>query len=244
MELNSRPVGAYCWHLILCLVAQISQFLSTIYWTLQGQISSKNIQKSIDGLPKIPQHLVVVLVEEESLEKISQVLSWCAISGIKFVSICDVQGNLKKKQLQALLETSPLLLRHNIECTSSRSSQLWFQLELAEQKQQFCVNFISQMDGRSDIVDCVRRWANTNQTNDKPQAFSAIILQNQLKDFKDLPEPNLVLKFEHGGVMPGLSPWHISLTEFLTMGPLKKVSWPHFLGALKWYSRSVQRFGR
>jgi hypothetical protein len=80
-----------------------------------------------------------------------------------------------------------------------------------------------------------------------------------------------MLKFDGTAVMPLFPPWQMSLTEILyvlrsfvwrderslvlidqpfwqthhsEVGTLQDATWPNFLNCLRWYSRSVQRFGK
>lgn len=116
-----------------------------------------------------------------------------------------------------------------------------FHLKKSTEGHTFSVKLLSADDGRKDIITAVQEMCRKGV---KPSDFTVDSFQKAIVGFGGLPDPNLMLKFDGTAVMPLFPPWQISLTEILEVGTLQDATWPNFLNCLRWYSRSVQRFGK
>uniref|UniRef100_A0A3Q2PKM2 ditrans,polycis-polyprenyl diphosphate synthase [(2E,6E)-farnesyldiphosphate specific] n=1 Tax=Fundulus heteroclitus TaxID=8078 RepID=A0A3Q2PKM2_FUNHE len=61
---------------------------------------------------------------------------------------------------------------------------------------------------------------------------------------KNIPDPELVVKFGPVNSTLGFLPWHIRLTEFISLPSHKNVSYEDLFGALQQYSSCQQRLGQ
>ncbi|XP_036004672.1 dehydrodolichyl diphosphate synthase complex subunit nus1 isoform X3 [Fundulus heteroclitus] len=71
-------------------------------------------------------------------------------------------------------------------------------------------------------------------STDEPQHFES----------KNIPDPELVVKFGPVNSTLGFLPWHIRLTEFISLPSHKNVSYEDLFGALQQYSSCQQRLGQ
>nr|XP_020467177.1 dehydrodolichyl diphosphate synthase complex subunit NUS1 isoform X2 [Monopterus albus] len=68
--------------------------------------------------------------------------------------------------------------------------------------------------------------------------------KRQHNESKNIPDPELVVKFGPVDSTLGFLPWHIRLTEFISLPSHRNVSYEDLLGALQQYSTCQQRLGQ
>ncbi|KAL6048240.1 ditrans,polycis-polyprenyl diphosphate synthase [Balamuthia mandrillaris] len=125
--------------------------------------------------------------------------------------------------------------------------------EEGEESKRFCtVNILSHhRGGRFDLVQGLRDYCrNVEQLRNSSsvpiplqERLTRDSVYSSLCGIRGLEDPQLMLKFDKIEALPAFPPWHSALIEILELGQIGKVEWRDVLGALRWYSSSVQRYG-
>jgi len=110
-------------------------------------------------------------------------------------------------------------------------------------KSDFTIEIISLENGRWHLIDLCKQFCySVEKRMLKPCNINRELISQQVCV---LPDPDLLLHFGplHCISLDGFSPWQISLTEILQLGPLKWVTCGSFVSALEIYSGTEQRYG-
>ena len=113
-------------------------------------------------------------------------------------------------------------------------------------KNQVIVNFLTPNNGRQQIVETCKEIA-THVGEDKvtlDDITPEFIDKELRKSIWGLPDPDLVLYFGRICVTYGLLPWHIRVTEFVSVPPQLLITVTDYLKALHRFAKTEQRFGK
>ncbi|XP_026857498.2 dehydrodolichyl diphosphate synthase complex subunit nus1 [Electrophorus electricus] len=212
---------------------------------------SRRVRLGTDGkaLEKLPLHVGLLIVEDDhQYTDIANLVVWCMAVGISYVSVYDNAGVFRRnnsrlmeeimKQQRELLD--PEKRRTSLELISHSSEQQEPVLSC-----QTVVKVLSPDDGKLSIVRAAQQLCKSVEQKERTSTdISVPLLDSLLRESKDIPDPDLVMKFGPVDSTLGFLPWHIRLTEFISLPSHKDVSYEDFLSALRHYAACEQRLGK
>lgn len=200
------------------------------------------------ALEKLPAHVGLLVAEEEpSYADIASLVVWCMAVGISYVSVYDNHGVFRKNNsrlLEEILRQQHDLLgldgsRYSVELLSSGSDK---------HNVLSCrptVKVLSPEDGKQSIVRAAQQICRSVENKERSSKdISVSMLDVLLRESKNIPDPELVLKFGPVNSTLGFLPWHIRLTEFISLPSHRDVSYDDVLDALQRYASCQQRLGQ
>lgn len=207
-------------------------------------------QSDLACLEKLPVHIGLLVTEEElSYTDIATLVVWCMAVGISYISVYDTCGIFQKKnscvleeiirQQQELLGVDPV--KYNVGTLSSDSDSLQHHVVSCRPT----VKLLSSEDGKQRIVQAAQQLCRSVEKKAmSSKDINVSMLDIILRDSRKIPDPDLVLKFGPVDSTLGFLPWHIRLTEFISLPSHKNVSYEQLLGALQRYGSFHQRLGQ
>ncbi|KAI0125883.1 Decaprenyl diphosphate synthase-like protein [Xylariales sp. AK1849] len=227
------------------------------------------IQRDVRSLPKIPQHVSVILTLEEGgkrgdakekmLNEVADITAWCASAGITMLTVFERTGALKDKMDREHREISqklrdwfgtyqaPELHLHSpnmpVIGPPNYRGPKGTHAEVAAGVHDIGVNFISADDGRESIVDLTKVLTDMSQRGklSAPDITSDII-DHELKEV--MAEPDLLISFAPFVDLQGYPPWQIRLTEIYCQEDNQGVGYQVFLNALRKYAAATFKLGK
>ncbi|XP_067098520.1 dehydrodolichyl diphosphate synthase complex subunit nus1 isoform X1 [Osmerus mordax] len=217
-----------------------------------GKRSGRRYRWGADGksLEKLPLHLGLLITEEEpSYTDIANLVVWCMAVGISYVSVYDNQGVLRRnnsrlqeeifRQQQDLL--GPEGSKLSVEFLSNGTDKHDYQV----QRGQPVVRVLSAEDGKQSIVQAAQQLCREVEQQQRSSSdISVSLLDSLLRESKNIPDPDLVLKFGPVESTLGFLPWQIRLTEFISLPTHLDVSYEDLFGALQLFATCEQRVGK
>lgn len=197
------------------------------------------------SLEKLPVHIGLLLVDEEpSYSDIANLVVWCMAMGISYVSVYDENGILQKNNSLLMREVTQLQ-RHLL---GAEGSKVEFLNNGSDKHVVSCrptVNVLSPEDGKQSIVQAAQQLCRSVENKERsPKDISVSMLDSLLREYKNIPDPDLVLKLGPVDSTLGFLPWHIRLTEFISLSSHRNMSYEDLLGALRRYGTCQQRLGK
>ncbi|CAL8393027.1 unnamed protein product [Arctogadus glacialis] len=198
---------------------------------------------------KLPVHVGLLIVEEQpSYTDIANLVVWCMAVGISYVSVYDNHGVFRKNDtllLEKIVRQQDRLgledSKYNVEFLSNGNTVQQDQIVSGQP----VVNVLSPEDGKHSIVEAARRFCRTVEQKEKTSKdIDVPMFDALLRESKNIPDPELVMKFGPVDSTLGFLPWHIRLTEFVSLPSHVDVSYEDFLVALQRYSTCEQRQGK
>ncbi|XP_015264570.1 PREDICTED: dehydrodolichyl diphosphate syntase complex subunit NUS1 [Gekko japonicus] len=199
------------------------------------------------SLQKLPGHVGLVVTEEEpSYADMASLVVWCMAVGISYVSVYDHDGIFKRNNsrlMDEILKQQQELL--NLDCSK-------YTIEFANQDKtdqvlncQPTLNVLSPEDGKTDIVRAAQKFCHlVAQQQRKCTDLDVNVLDNLLSSTKGFPDPDLILKFGPVDSILGFLPWHIRVTEIISLPSHVNISYEDFFSALCHYATCEQRWGK
>ncbi|KAJ8275126.1 hypothetical protein COCON_G00097510 [Conger conger] len=220
--------------------------------TSAGKRGLRRVRWGADGksLEKLPLHVGLLIVEEElHYTDIANLVVWCMAVGISYVSVYDNQGIFRRnnsrlmdeilKQQQDLLGLDST--KHPVEFLNNRNEKQDHQVLSCQP----VVKALSPDDGRPSIVRAAQELCKAvEQKERRSKDIDVHMLDSLLRDSVHIPDPDLVLKFGPVESTLGFLPWHIRLSEFISLPSHTDVSYEDFFSALQRYSSCEQRQGK
>ncbi|XP_064412284.1 dehydrodolichyl diphosphate synthase complex subunit nus1 isoform X3 [Latimeria chalumnae] len=202
------------------------------------------------ALEKLPVHVGLLVAEEEpSYTDIANLVLWCMALGISYVSVYDHQGIFKRNNsrlMEEILKQQQENLSH--DCSKYSVEYVNHSNGTTEQQVLSCqarVNMLSPGDGKENIVKAAQRFCQSVAQQQRNSTDLDVNLMDSLvKETKNLPDPDLVLKFGPVDSLLGFLPWHIRLTEIISMPSHIDVTYEDFFSALQNYAACEQRLGK
>uniref|UniRef100_UPI00398E939E dehydrodolichyl diphosphate synthase complex subunit nus1 n=1 Tax=Pristiophorus japonicus TaxID=55135 RepID=UPI00398E939E len=201
------------------------------------------------SLKKLPLHLGLLVTEEQSsYTDIANLVVWCMAVGISYVSVYDNQGIFKRNNsrlMEEILKQQQELL--GLDC-SKYSTEILNSNKKVEQVL-FCpttVKVLSPDDGKADIVKAAKKYCQlVAQQQRRSIDLNVNIMDSLLREGAlGLPDPDLVLKFGPVDSTLGFLPWHIRLTEIISLPSHINLSYERFISALQRFATCEQRMGK
>ncbi|XP_068018396.1 dehydrodolichyl diphosphate synthase complex subunit NUS1 [Melanerpes formicivorus] len=203
----------------------------------------------LDGrtLQKLPVHMGLVVTEEEpSYADMASLVVWCMAVGISYVSVYDHNGIFKRNNSRLMDE----ILKQQQELLGLDCSK--YNVEFANRDKadevlncQSTLKVLSPEDGKADIVKAAQNFCQlVAQQQRRHTDLDVNVLDSLLSSTNGFPDPDLVLKFGPVDSTLGFLPWHIRLTEIISLPSHLNVSYEDFFSALHHYAACEQRWGK
>uniref|UniRef100_A0A672PM76 ditrans,polycis-polyprenyl diphosphate synthase [(2E,6E)-farnesyldiphosphate specific] n=1 Tax=Sinocyclocheilus grahami TaxID=75366 RepID=A0A672PM76_SINGR len=186
----------------------------------------------------INQTFILVFIIEQSVCSISkQSLSPQYISQWKRNNSRLMEGILKQQQELLGMDSS----KYSVEFMKNGTDKQEHQVLSC----QSVVKVLSPDDGRLSIVQAAQQLCRAVELKEKTSKdINVTVLDSLLRESKNIPDPDLVLKFGPVESTLGFLPWHIRLTEIISMPSHVDVSYDDLFGALQRYAMCDQRLGK
>ncbi|XP_043930271.1 dehydrodolichyl diphosphate synthase complex subunit NUS1 isoform X2 [Protopterus annectens] len=217
----------------------------------KGGSSSRHVRWRTDGrsLQKLPLHLGLLVADEEpSYTDIANVVVWCMAVGISYVSVYDSQGIFKRNNsrlMEEILKQQQELL--GLDYTSYSAD---FKIHNKEKENQVLscqsvIKVLSPEDGKASLVKAAQKFCQlVEDQQSKPTDMNIGVFDNLLKESESVPDPDMVLKFGPVDSTLGFLPWHIRLTEIISLASHHSINYEDFFYALQTYATCEQRLGK
>uniref|UniRef100_A0A3P8SQ74 ditrans,polycis-polyprenyl diphosphate synthase [(2E,6E)-farnesyldiphosphate specific] n=1 Tax=Amphiprion percula TaxID=161767 RepID=A0A3P8SQ74_AMPPE len=199
------------------------------------------------ALEKLPVHVGLLVAEEEpSYSDVANLVVWCMAVGISYVSVYDNHGIFRKNNSRLLEE---ILRQQNLLGVDGSKYSIEF-LSNGSDKHNVVscrptVKVLSPEDGKQSIVQAAQQICRSVENKERSSKdISVSMLDVLLRESKNIPDPDLVLKFGPVNSTLGFLPWHIRLTEFISLPSHRDVSYDNMLDALQRYASCQQRLGQ
>ncbi|XP_028253477.1 dehydrodolichyl diphosphate synthase complex subunit nus1 [Parambassis ranga] len=214
-----------------------------------NRTDSRRLRWLSDGksLEKLPVHIGLLVAEEEpSYTDIANLVVWCMAVGISYVSVYDNHGIFRKNNSRLLEE----IIKQQQELLGVEGSKygVEFLSNGTDKHVVSCrptVKVLSPEDGKQRIVQVAQQLCRSVENKEKSSKdISVSMLDILLRESKNVPDPDLVVKFGPVDSTLGFLPWHIRLTEFISLPSHRNISYEDLFGALQQYSVCQQRLGQ
>mmetsp|Transcript_36814 Transcript_36814/g.59533 ORF Transcript_36814/g.59533 Transcript_36814/m.59533 type:complete len:266 (+) Transcript_36814:121-918(+) len=217
---------------------------------------------------KLPVHLGIIVdgvLSQARARNLSHVVCCCFSLGIRFVSIYDQEGLLKKEldlfashlwrdrheAFRRQLQSAKVFVRSeagflNLECFHSRTCKR--ENSSQSKSTNFFVNIIGLDDSRGSMVEVAQRICEGVAHGDiHIDTITEDVLNEAFSSaaFSKMPDPDLVLNFSSISSFSGFPPWHLRLTEFSHLGgSYRNITQKTLFTALESYALVEQRYGK
>ncbi|XP_072301136.1 dehydrodolichyl diphosphate synthase complex subunit nus1 [Eucyclogobius newberryi] len=197
------------------------------------------------SLEKLPLHIGLLVVDEEPcFTDVANLVVWCMAMGISHVSVYDDNGILQKNN-SLLMHEITQLQRHLLGVEGSKVEFLSNGSEKHVVSCRPVVNVLSPEDGKPSIVQAAQQLCRSVENKERSaKDISVSMLDSLLREFRNISDPDLVLKLGPVDSTLGFLPWHIRLTEFISLSTHRNISYEDLLGALYRYGGCQQRLGK
>ncbi|XP_078131157.1 dehydrodolichyl diphosphate synthase complex subunit nus1 [Sander vitreus] len=202
------------------------------------------------SLEKLPVHIGLLVTEEEpSYTDIANLVVWCMAVGISCVSVYDHHGIFRKNSsrlMEEIVRQQQDLLgadgsKYNVEFLSNGSDTHQHHVVSCRPT----LKVLSPEDGKQSIVQAAQQLCRSVENKERSSKdISVSMLDTMLRESKNTPDPELVVKFGPVNSTLGFLPWHIRLTEFVSLPSHRNVSYEDLLGALQRFGVCQQRLGQ
>ncbi|XP_053193196.1 dehydrodolichyl diphosphate synthase complex subunit nus1 [Scomber japonicus] len=218
----------------------------------RNRIASRRLRWLSDGrsLEKLPVHIGLLVAEEEpSYTDIANLVVWCMAVGISYVSVYDNHGIFRKNNIRLLEEIvkqqQDLLgvegSKYNVEFLSNGTDKHQHHVVSCRP----IVKVLSPEDGKQSIVQAAQQLCRSVENKERSSKdISVSMLDTLLRESKYIPDPELVVKFGPVNSTLGFLPWHIRLTEFMSLPSHRDISYEDLFGVLQRYGVCQQRLGQ
>ncbi|XP_034756920.1 dehydrodolichyl diphosphate synthase complex subunit nus1 [Etheostoma cragini] len=202
------------------------------------------------SLEKLPLHIGLLVAEEEpSYTDIANLVVWCMAVGISYVSVYDNQGMFRKNNSRLMEEI--VRQQQDLLCADGSKYNVEFLSNGSDQRQHHVLScrptlkVVSPEDGKQSIVQAAQQLCRSVENKERSSKdISVSMLDTMLRESKNTPDPELVVKFGPVNSTLGFLPWHIRLTEFISLPSHRNVSYEDLLGALQRFGVCQQRLGQ
>ncbi|XP_075718534.1 dehydrodolichyl diphosphate synthase complex subunit NUS1 [Rhinoderma darwinii] len=195
-------------------------------------------------LTKLPVHIGLLISEEqESYTDVASLVLWCMALGISYVSVYDPQGIFKQNSSRLLDE----VLKQQKECSK-------YPLEYANGSADRTdkafphvpvLKVLSPEDGKPNIVKAAQSFCQLVADKQKtPADLDVDAFDHLLRSTQNFPDPDLILKFGSINSTLGFLPWHIRLSEMISLPSHVNIQYEDFYFALRCYAGCEQRIGK
>ncbi|XP_044145748.1 dehydrodolichyl diphosphate synthase complex subunit NUS1 [Bufo gargarizans] len=204
-----------------------------------------NLQRDRAQLSKVPLHIGLLISEEhESYTDVASLVLWCMALGISYVSVYDPQGIFKQNSSRLLDEVlkqqkeerSPYPLKY-ANGSTDRTDKAFLHLPV--------LKVLSPEDGKPNMVKAAQNFCQLVADRQKtPADLDVDAFDHLLRSTHNFPDPDLILKFGTTSSTLGFLPWHIRLSEIISLPSHVNIQYEDFFHALRCYAGCEQRLGK
>nr|XP_055215601.1 dehydrodolichyl diphosphate synthase complex subunit NUS1-like [Gorilla gorilla gorilla] len=201
------------------------------------------------SLEKLPVHMGLVITEveqEPSFSDIASLVVWCMAVGISYISVYDHQGIFKRNNSRLMGE----ILKEQQELLGLDCSKYSPEFANSNDKDDqvlnchLAVKVLSPEDRKADIVIAAQYFCQLVAQKQKRPTDVDVDTLGSLLSSNGCPDPDLVLKFCPVDSTLGFLPWHIRLTEIVSLPSHLNISYEDFFSALRQYAACERRLGK
>lgn len=198
-------------------------------------------------LSKLPVHIGLLISEEqESYTDVASLVLWCMALGISYVSVYDPQGIFKQNSSRLMDE---VLKQQKEECSKYPLEYANGSADRTEKGTDFhhlpVLKVLSPEDGKPNIVNAAQSFCQLVADRQKtPADLDVDAFDHLLRSTHNFPDPDLILKFGSINSTLGFLPWHIRLSEMISLPSHVNIQYEDFFFALRCYAGCEQRLGK
>lgn len=213
---------------------------------------NRRVRWRADGrsLQKLPLYISLLVTDEEpSYSDIANVVVWCMAVGISYISVYDNQGVFKRNNSRLMEEIFKrqqelLGLDYNSYLTDFTNSSKE-RVENPALSCQSVVKVLSPEDGKASLVKAAQKFCQSvGDLQSKSTDMNIDVFDSLLKESESFPDPDMILKFGSVDSTLGFLPWHIRLTEIISLTSHHNINYEDFFSALQIYASREQRLGK
>ncbi|XP_073432038.1 dehydrodolichyl diphosphate synthase complex subunit NUS1 [Dendrobates tinctorius] len=196
-------------------------------------------------LSKLPVHIGLLIGEEqESCADVASLVLWCMALGISYVSVYDPQGiykqNCSRLMEEVLKQQKEAYSKYPLEYangSAERTDKAFRHLPV--------LKVLSPEDGKPNIVKAAQNFCQLVADKQKtPADLDVDAFDHLLRSTHNFPDPDLILKFGSISSTLGFLPWHIRLSEIISLPSHVNIQYEDFIFALRCYAGCSQRLGK
>ncbi|KAM9996843.1 hypothetical protein ACTFIZ_001774 [Dictyostelium cf. discoideum] len=245
----------------------------------QQSTNAKNKQQHNSKI-STPKHLALILNHRDQIKslinttetinfynKISDILIWSVIVGIKRMTIFDNHGSLKKNisVFQNLLDNkikpfNNINSSNNNNNNNNSNKQTIYKFNWLNNLKNITtaigditdinsrilnISIVTVEDGKQELINITKKYIKDSKLN-KDLILNESYVNSNLPNFiggNDF-EPEVALDFSDKHLFSGFLPWHIKLTEFIKMDHFNQFYLERFHHFLKKYNSVQKRCGK
>ncbi|KAM4043130.1 dehydrodolichyl diphosphate synthase complex subunit NUS1 [Anomaloglossus baeobatrachus] len=206
---------------------------------------STYLQRDRAQLSKLPVHIGLLIAEEqESFPDVASLVLWCMALGISYVSVYDPQGIFKQNSSRLMDEVLKQQKEEYSKCpleyangSTERTDKAFRHLPV--------LKVLSPEDGKPNIVKAAQDFCQLVADGQKtPADLDVDAFDHLLRSTDNFPDPDLILKFGSISSTLGFLPWHIRLSEIISLPSHVNIQYEDFFFALRCYAGCEQRIGK
>lgn len=263
MSNSNLPAKALLWlaHLLYSIITQLISAVRWVQWHLSKRQTVQSltykqqsdvIERAVQNLDKIPQHLAVILgPAAPDYEKLARFVSWCLSAKIGFISFYDRKGLLKANfhQIMEHLKQGPRDESEQIVWIPQLKSTNSLLPPRNGYRRRIVVDFFSHDDGRQQLVTTARSISTELRDGilcNSSDITVELVDRSMQKLVHQVPDPELAVYFGPVCCTYGMLPWQSRLTEFVSLeaSSVAKLGVENFVDCLFQYAKCEQRFGK
>jgi dehydrodolichyl diphosphate syntase complex subunit NUS1 len=219
----------------------------------------------------LPVHISLVVVEDDiSLTDIARLVAWSMVAGIAYVTIYDHKGRCKQNRSLLLNQVSEEerqmnggamnnRLKNGVHHGSSKCSAPFQSLDTSLLQvpdvsdtslgSNSCKNphvfIVGPDNGRQGLVAVAKQLSVAIAMQRLlPCDITVPYVDSIIHGVCGFPDPDLVLKFGRVESVLGFLPWHLRLTEIISLPSHHGIRLQQFINAIVYFGNTEQRFGK
>ncbi|CAG5117950.1 unnamed protein product [Candidula unifasciata] len=237
-------------------VISLGQFLyGLLLWLPVHSLTWKKPSLEADRklLKKVPAHVGFLVLEEDfSFRDLANLIVWSVTLGVSYISVYDFNGEVKRNSLllqQNIRASKEQVLGQDLSSCDiqifSSSHPVLRPPSALPKTHGGRVHLLCVDDGRKNIVQTARHLSQMVAAGMyRLEDIQPSIVDSMIQESRQLPDPDLCLKFGALDSLLGYLPWHIRLSEIISLSSHKGITYKSFLSALIEYGNTDQRFGK
>ena len=182
------------------------------------------------------------------LPHVARLVDWCADAGIRYVTLCDAEGDLMRAEADlraALGELGVDATDSHSTLPAARPPSLPQSPSSAAEGRTIGVRVVHMQTGRDEVMAATRGLCEAAAGRAlPPDAINEDVLGARLGAASHWPDPALVLQFCPEMLLGGMPPWTCRVSHYLPMGRLDLATPASLRRALRAYDGVQQRNGR
>lgn len=242
--------------LVCTFFAEFRRIYAVSTRTFKGGLTIDQLSLDLGNLSKLPRHMSFVINEDVDTDYFDLVnlVVWTIAMGIPYITIYEQQGLVKAGELR-FRDAINEKISHFLGIKKAKQinvvvkdSKIKYENGITEPKQ-FCVQLLSESDGREDVANAARAIIDDFKKKRKKSEYeddrvTVDEISSYLKGMNGVPDPDLIVYFGQTLSLQGYPPWQSRLSEIVHLRSHKHITYKEFYKVLKRYSRCEQRVGK